>query len=157
MAKQSSVKRTKLNAWLLTWEGTHGPAVDPDRKIVAILDARKSAAFVEGLIDVIYAQCHDSAFDMAFMANKRSQRVLQYRHLNTYPEQILYGRMPCIFARRVSDLTVSADVSAATEHLHWIEPAVFGNAPTGSGIVELVPAKTVEHARSNKPLASTEA
>ena len=147
------VKRTKLNAWLLTWEGTSGPAVDPQRKVIAILDARRSEAFVEDLADVIYCRSFDSAYDMAFMANKRGQRSRQYRHLNTWPSQILYGRMPCIFARRVEDLTVSIDEVENVEHLHWTEPPVFGNAETGSGITELVPAREGENVRSIEPLS----
>jgi hypothetical protein len=30
-----------VNAWLLTWEGTEGPALAPDKKVVAILSSRR--------------------------------------------------------------------------------------------------------------------
>lgn len=148
MQKPRRVRQTRLNAWLLTWEGTSGPATDPAKKIVAIVDARKSKSFIESLVDILYSRSVDSAYDMAFMANKRNQREAQYRHINTYPSHILYGRNPCIYARRVINLTVQWDEEAATEQLSWTEPAIFGNAESGSGVVEIVSPSNHEHARS---------
>ena len=147
------VKRTKLNAWLLTWVGTSGPAIDPDKKVIAIVDARRSESFIEDLVDVLYCRSVDSAYHMAFMANKRGQRAKQYRHMNTYPGHILYGRRPCIFARRVCNLTILWDEGKRTEHLRWTELAIFGNARSGSGVVEIVPAQEGEHSRSTEPLS----
>jgi hypothetical protein len=45
-----------MNAWLLTWEGTEGPALVADRKIVAILSARKSEGAVAELVRVLYCR-----------------------------------------------------------------------------------------------------
>lgn len=117
MQKPRRVRQTRLNAWLLTWEGTVGPAINPDKKIIAITDARRSERFIEALVDVLYSRSVDSAYDMAFMANKRNQREAQYRHINTYPSRILYGRTPCIYARRVSNLTVQWDEETSKEQL----------------------------------------
>lgn len=148
MQKTRRIRQTRLNAWLLTWEGTSGPATDPDKKIIAITDARRSERFIEDLVDVLYSRSVDSAYDMAFMANKRNQRKAQYRHINTHPSRILYGRMPCIYARRVSNLTVQRNEEIGKEQLSWTEPAVFGNATTGSGVVEIVPSSNHVHSRS---------
>lgn len=142
-------KQTSLNAWLLTWEGLSGPAVDPDRKIIAIVDGRRSEAFIEDLVDVLYSRSVDSAYDMAFMANKRKQRERQYRHIGTYPGQVLYGRLPFIFARRVVDLTVQWDEEAGRELLSWVEPAIYGNAESGAGVREIVAAASHSHTRSH--------
>jgi len=54
-----------MNAWLLTWEGTCGPAINGKKKIVAILSAKRSSSFVEDLIDVLYCRSVDTANDMA--------------------------------------------------------------------------------------------
>lgn len=153
MQRRNGVKQTKLNAWLLTWEGTSGPATRPDKKIVAIIDARRSDAFIASLVDVLYCRSVDSAYDMAFMANKRQLRDRQYRHTNTYPSRILFGRLPCIYARRVCNLTVVWDEAMGKEHIRWTEPAIFGNAKTGSSVVEIVPPREFEHVRSHNPLA----
>jgi hypothetical protein len=153
MKQPKHVKRAKVNAWLLTWEGTSGVALDPDRKIIAILDARRSESFVAGLVDVIYSRSHSSAYDMAFMVNKRHLRDRQYKHVGVYPSHVLYGHLPCIFARKVIDLTITLDTEAQIEHLRWTEPPVFGNAPVGAGIVEIVAARELEHTRSAKPLS----
>ena len=153
MKRAKHDRHTTHNAWLLTWEGTSGAAIDRDTKIIAILDARRSESFVEALVDVLYCRSHSSAYGMAFMANKRRQRDSQYRHTGTYPSQILYGHLPCIFARRVIELTITLDEAQALEHLRWTEPPVFGNAKVGSGIVEIVPARQREHTRSAMPLS----
>ncbi len=148
MRKSKHTKKIILNAWLLTWEGTTGPAVNSERKIIAIIDARRSESFVEGLIDVLYSRFVDSAYDMAFMANKRKQREAHYRHLNTYPGRILYGRRPSIYARRVNTLTIQWDEDTGEEQLSWVEPAIYGNAKTGAGVREIVPATSHKHSRS---------
>ena len=153
MKHSKHLKRATVNAWLLTWEGTSGPALDPDRKIIAILDARRSDSFVEDLVDVIYSRSHSSAYDMAFMVNKRHQRDRQYKHVAAYPSRVLYGHLPCIFARRVVNLTINLDTDKQTEHLRWTEPPVYGNAPIGAGVVEFVAARELEHTRSARPLS----
>ena len=108
---------------------------------------------MEDLVDVIYCRSSDSAYEMALMANKRGQRTNQFKHRGTYPSQILYGRLPCIFARRVKDLTITLDLENSREYLQWTELPVFGNAKVGAGIVEIVSAREAEHTRTFKPLS----
>jgi hypothetical protein len=153
MKRTDTITRTKLNAWLLTWEGTQGPALERDKKIVAIVDARKTDAFIAALVDVLYCRSVGSAYDMSFIANKRALRERQYKHFNTPPSRILFGRNPCIYARRVSALTVERNETQQTEHLRWTEPAVLGNASTVGSIVERSPARELEHVRSCQPLS----
>lgn len=154
MRKPNRTKQASLNAWLLTWEGASGPAVDPEKKIVAIVNARRSEAFIAGLVDVLYCRSVDSAYDMAFMANKGKQREHQYRHLNTYPDRILYGRLPCIYARKVADLKIQWNEETGEELLSWVEPAIYGNAETGAGVREIVAASYHSHRRAYGVLSS---
>jgi hypothetical protein len=153
MRRSSQIKRTKLNAWLLTWEGTLGNEGPPGGKIIAVLDGRRSHSFVEDLVDVIYGRCVYSAYEMAFMANKRNQRDSQYKVLNSRPSHVLYGHMPLIFARRVRDLTIARDESQGTEHLRWTELPIYGNASSGSSVVQLKPEEEREYVRSIKTLS----
>ena len=153
MRRSSQVKRTKLNAWLLTWEGTPGSDGPPGGKIIAILDGRRSSSFVEDVVDVIYSRSVYSAYEMAFMANKRNQRDAQYKVLNTRPSQVVFGHMPLIFARRVRDLTITRDEAQDTEHLRWIELPIYGNAKSGSSVVLIQPEEEREYVRSTKTLS----
>ena len=153
MRKDSQIKRTKLNAWLLTWEGTLGNEGPVGGKIIAILDGRRSHSFVEDLVDAIYGRCVYSAYEMAFMANKRNQRDFQYKAVGTRPSQVVYGHMPLIFARRVRDLTITSDESQGTEHLRWTELPRYGNASSGSAVVELEPEEEREYVRPIKTLS----
>jgi hypothetical protein len=141
-----------VNAWLLTWEGTSGPAVSSDRKIVAILSARRSSGDVAAIVDTLYCRTIDSAYGMATLANKRSQRERQYKHLGSTSQRFFYGRNPCIFARVVSKLTVERDEAQSMEIVRWVEVPIYANAETGSGIVEVVAAHGCQHARSRAPL-----
>ena len=142
-----------MRAWLLTWEGTSGSALVPDRKIIAILSARRSRSTIADLVDVLYCRSVDSAYEMASLANKRAQRERQYLHLDSTPSRLFYGSNPCIFARHVDALRVVCDPSTNTEVLHWRELPVYQNAPSGSGIVERYPAEDREHRRSITPLS----
>ena len=141
-----------MNAWLLTWEGTEGPALVPNKKIIAILSSRRSLRSVEDLVDVLYCRSVDSAYDIAFLANKRKAREHQYRHLYSNGGRLFYGRNPCIFARQVADLTVQRGEHRRTELIRWTELAVFQNAESGSGIVEVEPSRAREHFRKLEPL-----
>jgi len=129
-----------------------GPAIEPDNKIVAIVDSRRSAAFIEDLVDVLYCCSVHSAYEMAFSANKRSLRARQYKQLISSPSRLFYGLLPCIFARRVHNLVIVRNEQEQTERLTWTEPAVMGNAPSGSSLVELYPSREYEHVRSLEPL-----
>ncbi len=141
-----------MNAWLLTWEGTEGPARTPDKKVVAILSSRRSATLIADLVEVLYCRSVDSAYDMAFLANKRRVRERQYRHMYSTSSRLFYGRNPCIFARRVTNLTVERDNGHNTELLRWTELAIFQNAKSGSGIVQVEPQRDCQHLRAFGPL-----
>ena len=143
-----------MNAWLLTWEGTEGAAMQPDRKIVAILSSRHSSASVETLVDALYCRSVNSAYDMATMANKRRQRNDQYRNIHTPPGQIFYGRNPCIFARKVRNLSIKRNESKNEELIEWIELAVCRNSDIGSSVAQVYPEEARSLLRSTKPLAS---
>lgn len=153
MTRRQKIKRTRLNAWLLTWEGTPGSDGPLGGKIIAILDGRRSHSFVEDLVDVIYGRCVYSAYEMAFMANKRNQRDRQYKCLYTKPSQVLYGHMPLIFARRVRNLTITRDEAQGIEHLRWTELPIYGNASSGSSVVLVTPEEEREYVRSINTLS----
>lgn len=142
-----------MNAWVLTWEGTTGPAVEPDTKIVAILSSRKSSRSVEELIDVLYCRSIYSAHDSMMTANKKKERQSQFKAIFSQPSRMFYGRNPCIFARVVIDLTVTRDERERKEVVRWIDPAVFGNADSGSGVKEIYPSRECEVVRALRPLS----
>ena len=143
-----------MNAWLLTWEGTTGPALAADRKILAILSSRRSSSAVADLVDVLYTRCVDSANAMAGLANKRKLREQQFLHLGSTPQRMFYGRNPCIFARMVANLTIVLNESHGTELIKWSELPVFQNATTGSGIVEIEPSRDCQVLRRHALLAA---
>jgi hypothetical protein len=143
-----------MNAWLLTGEGTTGPALVPDKKIIAILSSRRSSAVIADIVDVIYCRCVDSAYDMASLANKRKQRVREYQHITSTSNRLFYGRNPSIFARQVTNLRIEKDLRSNCEILRWSELPVYQNAPSGSGIIERYPAEEREHRRSLTPLST---
>ena len=142
-----------MNAWLLTWEGTSGPALSRDRKIVAILSARRTSGAVADIVDTLYCRTVDSAYGMVSLANKRSQRERQYKLLGSTSQRFFYGGNPCIFARVVSELTVDTSDAQDTETVRWIEVPIYANAETGSGIVEVEAARPCHHTRFRAPLA----
>lgn len=142
-----------MNAWLLTWEGTSGPALEPDQKIIAILSSRRAPAAVADLVDTLYCRSVDSAYDMVLLANKRKVREHQYMHLGSTFNRFLYGRNPCIFARVVSDLKIERNEAQGTEFTTWIELPIFQNAPTGSTPVEVEPARKCQLVRRLRPLS----
>lgn len=114
-----------MNAWLLTWEGTCGPAINGKKKIVAILSAKRSSSFVEDLIDVLYCRSVDTANDMACEANRRKFRYKKYKHIHNHVDRIIYGRDPCIYARVVKDLKIDVDEVISTEMVSWTEPVRY--------------------------------
>jgi hypothetical protein len=143
-----------MNAWLLTWEGTAGPAVTPDKKIVAIFSARRSARTVADIVDALYCRSVDAAYDMALLANKRTRREREYLLPGSTSHRFFYGGNPCIFARLVVDLEIERAEGWGTEVVRWTEPATFMNAESGSGIVEAQPRRKCELTRSSTPLSS---
>jgi hypothetical protein len=141
-----------VNAWLLTWEGTSGPALSNDHKIIAILSARRTSGTVADIVDTLYCRTVDTAYGMAALANKRSQRERQYKLLGSTSQRFFYGRDPCIFARVVSELNVELNELQGTEVVRWTEVPIYANAETGSGIVEVEAACRRQHIRSSTPL-----
>lgn len=144
-----------MNAWLLTWEGTTGAALRPEEKIIAILSSRSSVPV--SLVQAIYHRTVDTAFEMSRTANKSKERAQRYEHNQSTFFRYFYGTNPCIFARKVTDLTVKQDETKGQEIIRWIEPALFVNADRGSGIKEKWPAKQCEHIRPLVPLAGAHA
>ena len=140
-----------MNAWLLTWEGTAGAAVRPEEKIIAILSSRLSTPV--GLVQAIYHRSVDTAYDMYLTANKSKARAQRYENIQSTSVRYFYGANPCIFARKVTDLSVHKDETHGCEIIRWVEPADFVNADLGSGIKEQWPSKQCEHARPLIPLA----
>lgn len=143
-----------MNAWILTWEGTEGPALVADQKIIAILSSRKSERIVTDLVEILYCQTVETAAEMMRLSNKRRLREKQYRHIYSTGDRLFYGRNPCIFARRVSKLRIERDQIAGFEVVRWHEPATYRNATSGSGIEENLAARDCEHRRSLSPLVA---
>jgi hypothetical protein len=140
-ASSSTFRPSHMNAWLLTWEGTTGPALVPDKKIIAILSSRRSADAIADIVDVIYCRYVHSAYDMAYLANKRKQRERDYCHLYSTSSRLFYGRVPSIFARQVTNLKIEQDLTDNCEILRWRELPVYQNAPSGGGIIVRYPAE----------------
>ena len=142
-----------MKAWLLTWEGTSGPALAPERKIVAIISARRSSSTIEEIADLLYCRSVDSAYDAAFLANKRSLREYQYRHLYSNSARIFYGRNPCIYARLVSNFMVERDEARKVERVRWTEPPYIRIERQGALPVEIEPESEQELVRALEPLS----
>ena len=130
-----------MNAWLLTWEGTEGPATVLESKLVAILSGRLSPNSVESIVEVLYRRTVETAGNMANLANRPQERRRQYRGLASTYGILFYGLNPCIFARQVTDLVVTPNLDIGLECITWTDPAVFGNADVCSGIKEIYPTR----------------
>lgn len=142
-----------MKAWLLTWEGTTGPASCPDKQLIAIFSARYSPKTIEMFADLIYSRSVESAYDMAHFANKRKVRRRQYRYGYSLPTRLFYGQNPCIFARIVSDLRVERDEVRRIEYVRWTEPAYLRVESPGALPVEVEPASEKELIRAINPLS----
>jgi hypothetical protein len=142
-----------MNAWILTWEGTSGPALVPEKKIVAIISARRKASTIAEMVDLLYCRAVDSAHDMAVSANKRRLRDNQYQHQYSKPHRLFYGRNPCIYARVVSNLTVERDEGRGVERIRWTDPPYLRVVNSGEMPVEVEPAIDREVVRLLRPLS----
>lgn len=145
-----------MNAWLLTWEGTCGAALIPEKKLIAILSARRSSSAVADLVDVIYCRSRQSAYDMAALANKRKTREREFMHLGSTFQRFFYGRNPCIFARVVINLKVERDEMRNTETVFWTELPAYQNAPSGSVPMQIGPAQDCQLIRTVLPLENAD-
>jgi hypothetical protein len=63
-----------MNAWLLTWENTTGPAIVPEKRIVAVLSSRRPSWLVREIVEILYRRSVETAYDMVSFANTREQR-----------------------------------------------------------------------------------
>ncbi|MBD2072342.1 hypothetical protein H6F86_00135 [Phormidium sp. FACHB-592] len=144
-----------MNAWLLTWEGTEGPAVVPDKKIVAIISGRLSSKTIEEVVDILYRRSIGPAYDMASLANKRKQREDEYRLIYSQSNRFFYGRSAlCIYARKVFNLKVERDESHQVERVRWTEFAYLQMKEPETMPQEVEPATEKELLRKlNEPLA----
>jgi hypothetical protein len=142
-----------MNAWLLTWEGTTGPARSEDDKIVAILSGRLSPGSIELVVDALYTRCIWMAESHVLNAHKRKGRDAQFRHTASQPDRIFYGANPCIFARIVTNLRVETDDERQVEHVAWTERAYLRIKEPGGMPVEVEPALEKRLTRKLKPLA----
>lgn len=142
-----------MNAWLLTWEGTTGPALSDDDKIVAILSGRLSSRSIELVIDALYTRCIWTAESQVLNAHKRKTREAQFRHIYSHGDRIFYGSNPCIFARIVANLRVDTDEENQVEHVTWTEPAYLCIEQPGEMPVDAEPAHEKGLTRKLKPLA----
>ena len=142
-----------MKAWLLTWEGTYGPALVADKKIVAIISSSRSSNVIEDMVDILYSRSVDSAYDMAFLANKRGERKSEYKHSYSQPHRLFYGRNPCIYARIVSDLKVERDEDRKIECVRWIEPPYRRIEKPGALPIEVEPASEKKLIRTFAPLS----
>ena len=142
-----------MNAWLLTWEGTIGPALDPHRKLISILSGRKTESTVLEHVDQLYCRSIYAAKDLAHFANKRREREAEFKHLASAWDRLFYGRNPCIFARLVSGLSFTYDPDTNEETLRWVDPPYLRVLELGAMPVEIEPATERELTRRAEPLA----
>ena len=143
-----------MNAWLLTWEGTEGPALLPDNKIVAILSGRLSAKSVELIVDVLYTRCVLTADELAYLAHKRKAREKQFKSPSTPLDRFIYGHNPWIYARQVTDLVVERDEDQHLEHVSWTEPPEWAVREPGAMPVQIRPAISKQLTRVLEPIGT---
>jgi len=142
-----------MNAWLITWEGTSGPAPVSDKKIVAIISGRRSSKAIREMVDLLYCRSVHSAYDMALFLNKRRLREQQYWHVCSQPDRFFYGHNPFIFARIVSNFRVEQDEARRLERVQWTEPPYLQIEKPGALPVEIEPAVERELIRTLRPLS----
>ena len=120
-------------AWLITWEGTELWARPDDwRSIMAILAARRSDRFIKDLLWVLNARAQQSAFGMAYYANRRSEFGLPWR---SGPGWRTGGSNAWMYARRVEHLKVS--MIGKCEQIEWTEPDWVGSYAETARVVVL--------------------
>ena len=143
-----------MNAWLLTWEGTRGPAMSPDNQIVAILSGRLSTKSVEPIVDVLYTRCALTADELTYLAHKRKDRQRQFKNPGTSPDRFIYGHNPWIYARRVTDLVVERDENQGLEHVSWTDPPEWAVREPGTMPVQIRSAIPKQLTRTLQPIVA---
>lgn len=116
----------RLNkAWLITWMGTEPWATSDDwRSIMAIIGGKRSEKFIKEVMWLLDVRAKNSAYHMAYYANRRRQYGLPRR---SGAGLKLSGSNAWLYARRVTDLTVTND--GINETLQWVEPDDYRNNP----------------------------
>ena len=144
-----------MNAWLITW------ATEPPEVIVAVLSSRKSPETVATFMEVFYESARYGLADCMVFANRRSTmphraqtplRIHGYAHR----DRVLCGNGPWLYARKVRELTVTADTASNEEVVSWLEPDELthpSNMPAAPIVVVAGTRKSLR--RPNQPLLHT--
>lgn len=121
---------TAMNAWLVTWEWVthHAKVSDP---LIAILSARKGDRWIASYIEGYYLMTSCTAQEVAYLVNR--PHTIPYkasRHffiINGVPhgDRMRCGNNPFIYARKVTNLTVTEDREHRREIIRWKEPPIF--------------------------------
>ena len=116
----------RLNkAWLITWMGTEPWAWSDDwRSIMAVISGNRSEKFIKEVMWLLDVRAKNSAYHMAYFANRRQQYGLPFR---SGAGLRLRGSNAWLYARIVTDLTVTND--GINETLQWVEPDYYRNNP----------------------------
>lgn len=124
------------SAWLITWDwnGDHAKVED---KLVAILDYRRSARYIERLLEQMYVSSQLAYHEQLRYAKNRESSPYQVGHrvveilkkraerygettLAKASDIMMCGENPFLYARIVNDLEGYIDENN-NEHLKWVE------------------------------------
>ncbi|MDG0801967.1 hypothetical protein [Pectobacterium polaris] len=112
------------SAWLITWEwfGEHAK-VDDEKRIVSIVNYRKSHKYIYDLVGNLYTSHTASVSEkLTFAANSKKTIYPPYYFAKngiTYADIIHCGDNPFLYARRVKNLMINEKSSGNT--LIWEE------------------------------------
>jgi hypothetical protein len=133
-------KKRPITAWLVTWDAA-GPSAEFADEVAAILSSRKSERTVAELVEFLYAQVTSTASELAEYA--RNPKRNPYRAniglmINEVPhgDRITCGAHPWLYARKVTDLTITRDETTGLETVAWKEPRTFRWNAARTGIEE---------------------
>lgn len=115
-----------MNAWLITWEylGEHAAS---HQRFIAILSSRKHCSTVAEFVEFHYGINNLNATEMSYYANRRRELPFIIKNsaiINDVPhaDRITCGDNPHIYARKVSELTISRNNENNSETVRWKEP-----------------------------------
>lgn len=102
----------------------------------------------------LYLRWVESAYGMAYYANRKRQRRSKNRAVFSNGGRIFYGSNPALYGRQDSDLSVSRDEQRKIEVVRWVEPPYYRQNPEANYAIELVePPKAKELTRPlHKPI-----
>ena len=115
-----------MNAWLITWEGIGNFAKVRD-PFIAILGNRRGSTSVKEFVEQYYLRATSSLEELAAYANRPGKIPYKARLMTCEGSPLDYaitcGNNPWIYARKVSDLVVSApSKDSRDEIISWKEP-----------------------------------